>query len=226
MKALNNMIWKNIFSILRPLSDNIGFNIIVTSFIFAILFLVAKKAFHRPFQLNILEYIFIYSVGSAVIQLPNIHYRMNLALKTISGIISNSEVYKASFVEVTGIDPTGPKSIASYLYYLPRDKRFIFDNANPRMLYEHCFSTMDKIKDLFQIQTLTEACFGTLNIFFILVIIIIICTINKNHWIHWLIQSLFLLYATTINAAMVLSFFCIFIIYWFADIFLKKRNNT
>lgn len=224
MSEIQNNIWEKIFSFLKPISDNIGFIVITCSLLFAIVLILIKKVCHCKLNLGIIDYFFMYSLGHAVIQLPNIHHRINLALKTISGIIANSSVYTESFKSATGMTSTNAGNIASFLYNLPKEKRFIFSDANPYMLYEHCFSTMDKIKDLYKGETLTEACFGSLSVFFILSIIIIICTINKEHWIQWAIQSTFLLYANTVNSAMVLSFICIFVTYWTANIIISRKN--
>lgn len=128
MSNIQYDIWKKIFSILKPISDNVGFLVMVSSLFFAIILVLIKSSLHRKINIGILEYLYMYSLGQAIIQLPNIHYRINLALKTVSGIINNSSVYTKSFKTVTGLTPTNTGDIASFLYNLPKEKRIIFDN--------------------------------------------------------------------------------------------------
>ena len=79
---------------------------------------VQPKIFGKNYVVGILEIPFLLSVTHMVEQLPQIHNRIELALRTTAEIIMQSTEYVKAFQSVSRVQEISNVSISRYLYYL------------------------------------------------------------------------------------------------------------
>lgn len=222
MDFLNNLIWKCIFQLFEPVTDNVWLVIVLSAFVASgIMLFVRWKLKKCTYVFLLPEWIMTISVGYMIHRLPIVHDRLNLALSTVSGIILQSSTYQKSFQEVTGLTELTKEKIASNLYF--SEDAILLD---PTVMYEHLFQTLDQIRKAPVLGQVHEECFGSPTPIFIGCIAFIflagILTIFKSgtrfrFWIFAL-QTIFLISCTAIyNGAA----FCALIL-WASELLISE----
>lgn len=172
--------WKTIFTIFRITTDNVFLVIFFTSVLFAFcMFLFRKKFVKHSYVFLLPEWIYLISVGYMVHRLPLIHERLQTALATVSNIILSSKTYSSDFQNISGIKELSSENIASYIYFV--EKPF---SAEPEMLFDKCFSTLDQIRRLPFLGEVHKSCFGSFTGMFLIMTIVILLI-----WIVTITQS-------------------------------------
>lgn len=200
MDFLNNAIWKFIFRLFDPVTDNVWLVIALFAFMAAgIMLFIRWKLKKCTYVFLLPEWLFTISVGYMIHRLPMIHERLSLALSTVSGIILQSDTYQESFQKVTGLTELTGEKIASHLYF---SKKAIF--PEPKVMYEHLFHTLEQIREAPILGEIHEVCFSTITPLFIGCIVFIlfagVLTVFKTgtrfRFLVFAVQTLFLLSCT------------------------------
>ena len=170
------------------------------------------------------EFLVVCSVGNMVERLPVIHQRIHTALQTASSIILQSSTYTQSFESISGVTVTENVDIVSYLYYL--EDQNIFNSANPQMLYEHLFKTLNDIRNVF-CWRIDYACLGTISMMIPVIFLCIMAMLqlmqqnyqkNTVSLVLFLIQAGFILFTITWNnGALICGMFI-----WLSEFILKS----
>ena len=163
MDDINRTIWKIIFRLFDPVSDNVWLVIGLTAFLFSgIMLFVRWKLKIRTYVFLLPEWIVTISTAYMIHRLPMVHERLQLALSTVSGIILESSTYQEAFQSVTGLANLTGERIASCLYFA--SEPFY---PEPTVMYEHLFGTLDQIRKAPVLGEIHEACFGIVTPLFI-----------------------------------------------------------
>lgn len=169
MDVINNTIWKCIYKIFEPITDNVWLVLAFTSLIFAgSMLLIRWKRGKRNRVFLLPEWLFCVSAGYMVHRLPLIHYRLQVALSTVSRVILESETYQEAFKKVTGLSNLTNERIASTLYFASNPFY-----PEPTVMYEHLFGTLDQIRNAPFLGEVQKECFGTVSPLFISGIILL-----------------------------------------------------
>lgn len=216
LKHKNDSVWIWILGVLKPITDNMALVIIICSVVFAIIVSALRLLLmkNNKYYFGLLDFGFVLSVSYAVHRLPIIHSRMNTALKTSADIILSSRQYLAIFERKALVTVNGNKDIASYFYSLPKERYHIWRGVEPVSLYEHLLDTVSDIRDIGPFGQIHTASFRTVSFFFISAVVFVVIawfarTEKKTIFniILLIVQSLFLLYTTTLcNGATLCAF--------------------
>lgn len=211
LKAYNDKIWKVLLHYTSNLTDNVYIQIIVlTVFVCVLWFVLNYFLQYKRNKLFIpfgpISMLFCMSTGYMIDRLPMIHERLHRALSISSSVIESSKTYLMSFERSANIVVNSSSDIVTYLYFLDEIERKTW-TCNPSELYESLFRTFDKIRGGFILPDVHLSSFGTLSIPFILCIFIIIImgiiifcsSTNKYRLAFYILQSLFLIYTTSIS---------------------------
>lgn len=205
LKSINDNLWKVLFELMKPISDNVGINIILISVLVGVSLSFSRLIIfkQRAYSFGPLDYLVTLSVSYAVNRLPIIHHRMNTILSTVSGIISSSNDYLSVFQNSTNIITDKTRDIATFFYYLPQDKYSFWKQKNPTELYQRMLDSMNDIRSI-GVAQIHEKSFGTFSFMFILVISIVIIAFFVNcettvKMLFFIIRATFLIYTTTLN---------------------------
>ena len=140
---MNEQIWKILFEIYKPISDNV----MVVSIFFTCTFAIfVTVLLHKRLKLvPVFGGIYIISVANMIENLPHIHERINTALSLTSNIIHQSSSYLSDFLAVTGIESADKLKTVNILYYL--DHKDALLATEPTDLYYHFYNAMDITRD-------------------------------------------------------------------------------
>ena len=226
LKEYNIDLWKWIFDFFYPFTDNIPLIIILVSGIFSIVFvLIRKKLFHSSCALGAMEIPVLLSIAHMVEQIPQIHNRIQLALRTTADIIMQSNEYVESFQIVSHIQDISNASISRYLYYIT--DMGAFSEVNPTQLYFHLFKTLGNTRGVFGFFEVHETSLIPIIIFVMCISISIYC-INKKSiksTIHFLIQIAIFMYCLFLNNGVMLSVMVFFLIEQFLCEITKNNSR-
>lgn len=222
MDFINNTIWKGIFQLFDPVTDNVWIILMLTAFLFsAAMLMVRKKRKKSDYVFLVPEWVFCASAGYMIHRLPMIHERLQLALSTVSGIILESQTYQEAFKNTTKVTDLTGGNIASFLYFSDSPVY-----PEPSAMYEHLFQTLDQIRKVPVLGQVHEACFGSVNPLFIGCIAFIllsgILTISKSgtrfRFLVFAAQSAFLISCTIFYSG---AAFCALIL-WASELLLSE----
>lgn len=139
---MNRAVWKFLISTMSFISDNTYVITILITITFAII-----AAFIFRNYVNFIPIIatgYMFSLAYAIRDLPFVHKRIHTALDITADIVLASKNYTTSFSNATNIiEPTKLK-IINILYSLEYKNNLL--NTDPKDLYEHFYSTMDKTR--------------------------------------------------------------------------------
>lgn len=228
MDYINNTIWKCIFKIFDPVTDNVWLVLIFCSFLFAGAMLVIRWKRGKSDVFLLPEWLFCVSAGYMIHRLPMVHDRLQLALSTVSGIILESETYQEAFKSVFSLSDLTGEKIASTLYFASTPFY-----PEPSVMYEHLFGTMDQIRNIPVLGEVHKACFGTATPLFVSCVVVLciagIFMFLKNgtrfRFVIYFFQSVVLLICTVTYGGAALCA----IILWTTELFLSEallKENT
>lgn len=225
LKEYNIELWKWIFDFFYPFTDNIPLIIILISGIFSIVFtLIRKKIFHSSYALGIMEIPLLLSIAHMVEQIPQIHNRIQLALRTTADIVMQSTEYVESFQMASHVQDISNASISRYLYYLTDTGGF--SGVNPEQLYFHLFKTLGNTRGFFSFFEVHETSLVPITIFVMCIAVFIYYTNEKRvkNTICFLVQIPIFIYCLFLNNGTMLSVIVFFLIeQFFCEI---TKNNS
>lgn len=139
LHKINTALWILEIKTCKPISDHIGFVIIMFSVLCGLCFSLLRcvRKDDKEHYIGLLDIFPLLSVYYLLKELPLIHPRLNLMLKTVSQIIMMSENYTRAFQEASGIFVDKPSDIVYFLYSLPLAELSKWKIYNPGMIYEN-----------------------------------------------------------------------------------------
>lgn len=214
LKEFNIKLWEHIFEFFYPFTDCVPFILILLSGILAIIFTVLrKKIFGKNYVVGILEIPFLLSVTHMVEQLPQIHNRIELALRTTAEIIMQSTEYVKAFQSVSRVQEISNVSISRYLYYLQDNT--VLSETNPTELYYHLFKTLGSTRGIFGFFEVHEKSLAVLIILTMFLAIYIFFRTgirNIKRTGHFVFQILLLISSLFFNNGVMISVVVFFLI--------------
>lgn len=227
IKHINDKIWIFLLDFTSKISDNVYIQILIVISLFSVIWFAINYILEQKFSKLIIPFgpvsmLLCVSTGYMTQRLPVIHERMNKALSICSSIVESSKTYLDAFEQSSNIIVKSSTDIASYLYFLEKEKRNTW-NCAPTELYESIFRTLDKIRGGWILPDVHMPCFAEFSITFILCIVTIIfmgiIIINtkprKYRTIIYILQSAFLVYTTTISNG---AFICAMLLWLIEEI--------
>lgn len=181
MIKFNDSFWGVLFQAVKPITDNVGFVIILYSIFFGILFsgisfLCRKKTAHF---LGIFDGLYLLSIFYMLKRLPLIHVRIHKALSTVSSIILASFGYTANFNEASGLSVTKPSEIVYFLYGQSQEELYKLTSIRPVMLYQKFYSTLKKTRSFIGYYVDAKIHLGLYTFLFVAIFFFTIFSLRK-----------------------------------------------
>ena len=240
LKELNDKMWKILLSITSNISDNVYIQILVITVLFTLLWFITSYIIQNKFNKILIPFgpismLFCISIGYMIERLPMIHARLHRALSISSSVIESSKTYLTAFEHSANLSVSNSTDIVSHLYFMNEIEREAW-KCNPMELYESLFRTFDKIRGGWILSDVHLPSFGTLSILFISCILLIflmgfivtISTNNKYRFVLYILQSIFLIYTTSVSNG---AFVCAAILWMIEEIIygilnIEIKNDT
>ena len=202
MTKYNDLFWNMLFHAVKPLTDNVGFMVILYSVFFGILFTGISYLYRKESSsfLGVFDGVYLLSVFAMLKHLPLIHQRIHRALSTVSSIILASSSYTNSFNAASGLSVTKPSQIVYYLYSLSLQQLKTFNTVNPDLLYQKFYNAIKKTR--FFLGSYIDGRVHSFGVYTGVIILVIFLTFfaiakaNRIPWVFFVLQFSYILFAS------------------------------